>query len=134
MRDAARLMAKVFAVVFGAGSAVVVLLYIMLGAYYLYGRIDRSYRAPIQTAKSDDQAGTFIETYDAKSFPAGFIPDSVPKAELDCEANGPWLKYSGKVAMCSVLIGGRLTAFISRDEVKSNLAGWMTVNPPANSH
>ncbi len=31
MRDAARLMVKVFAVVFGAGSAVVVLLYLLLG-------------------------------------------------------------------------------------------------------
>jgi hypothetical protein len=33
MRDALNLMAKVFAVVFGAGSAVVVLLYLVLGAF-----------------------------------------------------------------------------------------------------
>lgn len=123
MRDAARLMVKVFAVVFGAGSAVVVLLYLVLGGYYLYGRIERANQASSQRNQK-----TFIETYDPKS-----APDFVPGAELDCRTaqsgeHGPWEKY------CSVLIGGRLAAFISREEVKSNLAGWMTVSPPANSH
>lgn len=121
MKDAIKLMVKVFAVVFGAGGAVVVLLYLLLGAYYVYGRIGRSNHASAPNPK------TFIETYDPKS-----APDFVPDGQLDCRSaqpdeHGPWEKY------CSVLIGGRLAAFISREEVKSNLAGWMTVNP-ANSH
>ncbi|MGC2664055.1 MAG: hypothetical protein WA305_08175 [Candidatus Acidiferrales bacterium] len=121
MKDAVKLMVKVFAVVFGTGRAVVVLLYLLLGAYYVYGRIGRSNHASAPNPK------TFIETYDPKS-----APDFVPDAQLDCRSqtaeHGPWEKY------CSVLIGGRLAAFISREEVKSNLAGWMSVNPAANSH
>lgn len=42
MKEVARLMAKLFAVVFGAGSARVVLLYFLLGGYYVYARIERT--------------------------------------------------------------------------------------------
>ena len=118
MREAARLMAKVFAFVFGAGSAVVVLLYLMLGAYYVYGRIERArYSSP--------NSATFIETYDPRS-----LPDGLPKAELDCgpsqsKEHDPWEKYR----RCKILIDGRLAALISRDEAKLSLEGFGPPGP-----
>jgi hypothetical protein len=42
MKEAARLMTKLFAVVFGAGSATVVLRYFLLGGYYVYARTERT--------------------------------------------------------------------------------------------
>lgn len=57
MKDAARLMVKVFAVVFGAGSAVVVLLYLLLGGYYLYGGIERANQA---TSEPNPEARFFL--------------------------------------------------------------------------
>jgi hypothetical protein len=74
------------------------------------------------------QYAASIPLYDKK----GFVPDVLPHAQLNCEdKNGPWLKYSGKAPMCSVVIDGKVAAVISQQEVKDNLAGWMTVQPGA---
>ena len=125
MKEAARLMAKVFAVVFGGGSAVVMLLYLVLGAYYIYGRIEQRNQIATDAQTSPaGKTGTFIKVYDQKSFPVGFVPDGLPNAELDCHP---------KDSLCSVLIDGRLAALISREEAKSNLAGWRDVQPLPNS-
>ena len=128
MRDALRLMAKVFAVVFGAGAAIVVLGYIALGGLYIYSRIEAPREQPTATqtttATPDATTNEAIPLYDRK----GFIPDVLPDAQLNCEnKNGPWLKYSSKPPMCSVEIEGKVAAVISRQEVKDNLAGWMSV-------
>jgi hypothetical protein len=141
MRDALRLMAKVFAVVFGAGAAVVVLGYLVLGGLYVYKRIETPSQQSNETAAQSGndilakkhggtvETGTFAPLYDPKD-----LPDVLPDAHLDCEdKNGPWLKYSGKAPLCSVQIDGKVAAVISRQEVKDNLAGWVTVPPcPAN--
>lgn len=108
MKEAAKLMATVFAVVFGAGSALIVLMYLFLGGYYLYGRIERANRTSIQIIDSDRSAGAFIKTYDPKSIPKDIF---VPDAALDCN-------YMRGDTLCAVLIGGRLVAFISRDKIK----------------
>ena len=98
-------------------------MYFLLGGDYLYGRIERAKQSLIEPSPK-----SLVETNDPKS-----APDFIPDAQLDCPTlqpseHGPWEKY------CSVLIGGKLAASISREELKSNLAGWVTVNPQVNSH
>jgi hypothetical protein len=112
--DAARLMVRVFSVVFGAGGAIVVLLYLVLGAYFIYKRIEPA--KPNNDTAAVLSKGSFIQTYDPSA-----SPDFLPDAKLNCETDGPWLKYANKAALCSVLVGGRVAALISRDDVKSSL-------------
>jgi hypothetical protein len=137
MRDALRLMAKVFAVVFGAGAAVVVLGYLVLGGLYIYNRIE----APKQSATPDYDAlakkdggivvqptESFAQLYDVN----GFIPDLLPEAQLDCaDEDKPWVKARGKGPLCWVEIDKKIAATIAPQEAKANLAGWMTVSPDA---
>ena len=109
MGDALRLMAKVFAVVFGAGAAVVILGYLVLGGLYVYNRIE----APPKQPAAAIQPETFAPLYDPKA-----LPDVLPDAQLDCEdKKGPWLKYSGKAPMCAIEIDGKVAAVISQEEV-----------------
>jgi hypothetical protein len=127
-------MAKVFAVVFGAGAAVVVLGYLVLGGLYVYNRIEAPREQPTsaQTTSASANAPTIeaVPLYDKK----GSMPDVLPDAQLNCEdKNGPWLKYSGKAPVCSVEIDGKVAAVISQQEVKDNLKGWMTVASGAKS-
>ena len=133
MRNAARLMGKVFAVVFGAGCALVVLMYLTLGAYYIYERIEQHKQFAAQPdydaiaskyGGTSQPSATFTPLYDAKS-----VPDVLPDAELDCSNDGPRLKYSGKAPMCRVMIDGKIAAVITQQMVKDNLAGW-TIVPP----
>jgi hypothetical protein len=114
VNDAARLMVRVFSVVFGAGGAVVVLLYLVLGAYFLYRRIESANSSNGTAAVLSK--GSFIQTYDLSA-----SPDFLPNAKLDCQTDGPWLKYANRVAVCSVLVDGRVAALISREDVKASL-------------
>jgi hypothetical protein len=132
MRDALRLMVKVFAVVFGAGAAVVVLGYLVLGSLYMYKRIE----APKQTANQPNNEATVdalvkkyggtltgVELYDPNS-----LPDVLPEAQLDCaDKNKPWVKARGKGPLCWVEIDQKVAATITVQEAKDNLAGWMAV-------
>lgn len=137
MRDALRLMSKVFAVVFGAGAAVVVLGYLALGGLYIYNRIE----TPKQTAtqpdydalaakyggtSSDRPTESFAQLYD----PKGIVPDVLPEAQLDCtDKDKPWVEARGKGPLCWVEIDQKIAATIAPQEAKDNLAGWMTVQP-----
>lgn len=80
MREAGRLMAKVFAVVFGAGAAIVVLGYLVLGGLHIYNRIETP--KPVDYGALATKYGgtlTGIELYDSNS-----LPDVLPEAQLDC--------------------------------------------------
>jgi hypothetical protein len=128
MRDALRLMAKVFAVVFGAGSAIVVLLYMLLVGYYVYGRIELPNKAAkeheLTTKAAKEQASqasstvTFVETYEPNS-----APKVLPNAQLDCPSDKKSSEHGPleELQICSVLIDGRVVALISRENAKNNL-------------
>lgn len=129
MRDAARLMFKVFAVVFGAGSAVVVLIYLLLGGYYLYGRIRVSnqveQRSSVLGTASEDITPS-LPLYDPKAIPKDAV---VPNAELNCRWLNPPPPKGFLLETCAVLVGGRLAAFISRDDAKLSLEGFGPAEP-----
>jgi hypothetical protein len=121
MRDALNLMAKVFAVVFGAGSAVVVLLYLVLGAFYIYGRIEQARQ---NSQPKFNPNAPYTSEPPKIDLPAGFIPD----AQVDC----PTDRKSKDYQWCSVLIDGKAVANLSRQEMRDSLAGWVDV-PSGNS-
>lgn len=103
-----------------------VLAYLVLGAFYLYARIEESRQtaAAQPTSAAQHTTESFAQLYD----PKGFVPDVLPDAQLDCDdAKGPWLKYSGKAPMCSVMIDNKIAAVMTRQEVKDNLAGSVTI-------
>ena len=124
MRDALRLMAKVFSVVFGAGAAVVVLGYMVLGGLYIYVRIERP-RSYVDTITAKNEA-TKTPDYDAlaKKYggttipapPAGFVPE----ATLDCSPG--WA-----AAGCTVQVDDKDVAFIDQEHMKTAIAGWNAV-------
>lgn len=124
MRDAARLMLKVFAVVFGAGGAAVVLTYLLLGAYFLYGRINRFNQSKsgnteqYSAASGGGYSVPSIFLYDPNAIPKGAV---VPDAQLNCRWSNPPPPKGYVLDTCAVLVGGRLAAFISRDQARQVL-------------
>jgi len=111
VKELLKSMGKAFAITFGVSSALIVLLYAVLGAFYVYKRVER--QEARRSAASLPLDRTFIETFDTAT-PPTFVPD----AELRCEP---------KDSVCSVLINARLVAFISREQAKNNLAGLRNV-------
>lgn len=111
MKELLKSMGKAFAITFGVASALIVLLYSVLGAFYVYKRLERQDARRLAASVPLDR--TSIETFDPAT-PPTFVPD----AELRCEPRDP---------VCSVLINGRLVAFISREQAKNNLAGLRNV-------
>ncbi len=122
MREAARLMAKVFAVVFGAGAAVVVLLFLLVGVDYLYERVQhRDWQtgsggtaSAKQGAVTPEIPDNEVTEWDENGKPVGW------KVQLDCPPKG---------SSCSVSVGGKAVGSISRQEVKDNLAGYIIYDP-----
>ena len=79
MKTAAILMAKVFAVVFGAGSAAVALLYLLLGGCYFYVRIERMNQVSQSAKPFLPDSSEFVVECNPKgqTFPKGFVPNKI---------------------------------------------------------